>query len=402
MVEGALRTPNLVTAIGTLPKRGRELGEPAEIRDAAIAWSDDRIDYVGPAGDFDGPEPENVEGTIVPGFVDCHTHLPFIGWRSDEFEARLAGKTYRDLHQEGGISRSARMFNEASDDEVVAFCVPLLQEMLSLGTTAVEFKTGYGLSVEAELRQARVARRIADEVKQTCTVTLLPCHAIPKEETKESWVSKACSELIPAAAEQGLADAVDIYVEDIAFDTGDLKAVAQAAADNDLPLRAHVEQLSNLHGAELAAEIGASSVDHLNHVDDAAVNAIGNSSTIAVLLPASTFMLGSSPPPARALIDSNAAVAIATDFNPGTSPVLSMPEVIALACALYKLSPVEALVAATANPASVLGLDHDLGTLEPGKRADFIVLDGTLEDVPYRPGHDPVARTYVGGRRVKV
>ena len=402
MSEGVIRTPFLVTARGALPKRGPELGRPAEIKDAVIAWRDGRIDYVGPADEFEGPEPENLEGTIVPGFVDCHTHLPFFGWRSDEFEARLEGKTYRDLHEEGGISRSARMLSEASDDEVVAFCLPLLEEMLGLGTTAIELKTGYGLSVDAELRQARLARQIAAEVDQTCKVTLLACHAVPQGETRESWVAKACSELIPAASEQGLVDAVDIYVEDIAFDIDDLKMVAEAAADHGLPLRAHVEQLSNLHGAERAAEIGAKSVDHLNHVDNAAVNAIGSSSTTAVLLPASTFMLGSSAPPARALIDSDAAIAIATDFNPGTSPVLSMPEVIALACGLYGLSPAEALVAATANSASVLDLDDELGTLEPGKRADFIALEGKVQDVPYRPGHDPVVRTYFGGRMVRV
>lgn len=400
MTKGALRASRLTTASGPLPKRGGELGQPTEITDAVISWTDGRIDYVGPAKDYEGPDPEHVDGTIIPGFVDCHTHLPFIGWRSDEFEARLAGQTYRDLHEEGGIFRSARMFNESSDDDVMAFCRPLLAEMLRLGTTAVEFKTGYGLSVESELRQARIARQLADGARQTCKVTLLACHAIPTGKTKESWVLEVCSELIPAAAEQGLVDAVDIYVEDIAFDTEDLKAVSEAAADNGLPLRAHVEQLSNLHAAERATELGATTVDHLNHIDAAAVGAIGNSSTIAVLLPASTFILGSSPPPARELLDSGAAVAVASDFNPGTSPVLSMTEAIAFACSLYRLSPVEALVATTANAACALGLGNELGTLESGKRADFLVLEGTIADVPYRPGHNPIVRTFVSGRSV--
>jgi imidazolonepropionase len=400
MSRGALRAPRLVTATGALPKRGGELSQPTQLNDAVISWSDGRIDYIGAADSYEGAAPESVEGTIVPGFVDCHTHLPFSGWRSDEFEARLAGRTYRDLHGEGGIGRSARMFNEASDDEVMAFSRPLVEEMLALGTTTVEFKTGYGLSVEAELRQARLARRLAEEVAQTCSVTLLACHAIPPGETKDGWVGKACSELIPAAAEQGLIDAVDIYVEDIAFDVEDLKKVGEAAADHGLPLRAHVEQLSNLHGAERAAELGARSVDHLNHVDAAGVGALGNSTTIAVLLPASTFILGSSPPPARVLVDSGAAIAIASDFNPGTSPVLSMPEVIAFACSLYGLSPAEALAAATANSACALGLEDELGTLEPGMRADFLLLDGGVADLPYRPGHNPVVGTFVGGRAV--
>jgi len=398
--SGSLRAQKLVTATGDLPKRGASLGEPLVINDAVISWSDGSIDYVGPFESYRGSEPKRTKGTVVPGFVDCHTHLPFFGWRADEFAARLRGVTYRDLHGEGGIFRSARLFNEASDTEVLEFCRDLLDEMLRHGTTTVEFKTGYALSVEGELRQAQLARRLATEITQNTSLTLLACHAVPPGETREGWVEKACRELIPAAASEQLVDQVDIYVEDIAFSVEDLEAVATAADKAGLPLRCHVEQLSNLHAAERAGELGAISVDHLNHIDTAGVSSLGRSPSVATLLPASTLVLGSEPPPARALIDAGAAVAIATDFNPGTSPVLSMPETIAFACTLYKLSPEEAFVAATANAACVLGQNARVGTLEVGKRADFVVLERDIADIPYRPGHNPVTQTVSGGVNV--
>ena len=397
MTSGALRTPLLSTAVGELPKRGAELATPQAIEDAVISWREGTIEYVGAASGYEGSEPEQVDGAVVSGFVDCHTHLPFFGWRADEYAARLAGRSYRDLHGEGGIFRSARLLADASDDEVIDFCVGLAREALSHGTTAMELKTGYGLSVEAELRQARLARTLADRVPQTCTVTLLACHAIPAGVDRSEWLRLACEELIPAAAGEGLADAVDIYVEDIAFSVADLRALSGAASGAGLPIRCHVEQLSNLGGARAAADLGAISVDHLNHLDADAVAHLGKSRSVCVLLPASTFILGSAPPPARALIDAGAPVAIASDFNPGTSPVVSMPEVIAFAVRLYGLSAAESLVAATANAACVLGLERSLGTLEAGKRADLLVLDGPIDAIPYRPGHNPVKATYIAG-----
>ncbi len=339
----------------------------------------------------------------MPGFVDCHVHLPFIGWRADEFEARLAGASYRDLHgQEGGIFRSSRLLAAASDDDVLAFCLPLTREMAAHGTTAMELKTGYGLSVEAELRQARLARALAAAAPQTCSVTLLACHAVPEGVDRSEWVRAACDELIPAAASEGLVDQVDIYVEDIAFSLDDLTAVAAAAARVGLPLRVHADQLGPSGAAEAAVALGARSADHLNHLSPAGVEALGVAGgTIAVLLPASSFMLGAHAPPVDALRRAGAALAVGTDFNPGTSPVSSMPEAIAFACSSYGLRPMEALTAATANPAFVLGMDDRLGTLEIGKRADVLLLeDRRFAHVPYRPGHDPVVATLVGGELV--
>jgi imidazolonepropionase len=387
-------------AVESLPARGT--WEPAEIRDAVVAWEDDAVVYAADRSGWDGDIDEERTGcTVIPGFVDCHTHLPFLGWRDDEFEARLRGFSYRDLHGEGGITRSARMLAEASDDEVQAFCRPLLAEMLTHGTTALELKTGYGLSVEAELRQARLARRLAEEAVQTATVTLLACHAVPGGMTREDWVEAACTELIPQAAAEGLVDAVDVYVEDIAFSVQDLRRVAEAAATAGLPLRCHADQLGPSGAAEGAASLGARSADHLNHASPEAGPALAGAGTAAVLLPASTLMLRAQPPPVAALAQAGVALAVATDFNPGTSPMLSMPLGIALACSLYGLSPGTALVASTANPAWVLGLHERLGTLEPGKRADFLVLDGDdFRTVPYRPGHNPVLEVFVAGERI--
>jgi imidazolonepropionase len=400
--RGAVAATNLATASAEHVTVRGDGPWPTESAEQAVAWDEGVITYVGPADGLSGVEPEWFEGcTIAPGFVDCHTHLPFAGWRADEFEARLSGVSYRELHGEGGIYRSARMLAEASDDEVLAFSRSLVQEMADHGTTALELKTGYGLSVEAELRQARLARRLAQEAPQTCSVTLLACHAVPEEMQRADWVRTACDELIPAAAKEGLVDAVDVYVEDIAFTVDDLAEVARSASDAGLPLRCHADQLGPSGAAEAAVALGARCADHLNHVSATGIAALGGADgTVAVLLPTSTLFLGSSPPDVRGLLDAGAAVAIASDFNPGTSPVVSMPEVIATACSLYGLRPLEALAAATVNAAAALGL-AERGTLAPGRPADLVVLDGdAFRMVPYRPGHNPVVRTFVDGERL--
>ncbi|HJS26488.1 MAG TPA: imidazolonepropionase [Actinomycetota bacterium] len=399
--SGAVAATSLIT-----PGRDVVRGDgprPDEAPERAVAWEDGVVTFVGPADGLTGADPEWFEGcTIAPGFVDCHTHLPFVGWRADEFEARLAGATYRDLHGAGGINRSARLLAEASDDEVLAFCRPIVREMADHGTTALELKTGYGLSVEGELRQARLARRLADEAPQTCVVTLLACHAVPKDMGRRAWVRAVCEELIPAVAEEGLADAVDVYVEDIAFTLEDLTEVARCGSEHGLPLRCHADQLGPSGAAEAAVRLGARSADHLNHVSRDGIAALGSATgTVAVLLPTSTLFLRASPPDARGLIDAGATVAFATDCNPGTSPVVSVPEVIAVGCSMYGLTPAEALAAATVNAAGALGLAGTRGTLAVGAPADLLILDGdAFRQVPYRPGHNPVLHTFANGERV--
>jgi imidazolonepropionase len=252
--SGAVAATTLVTPT-TAPVRGDVASAVTTIADGAVAWEDGVITYVGASDGLPGAE--RFEGcTIAPGFVDCHTHLPFAGWRADEFEARLAGVSYRQLHGEGDL-QVPRMLAEASDDEIIGFSLPLVQEMADHGTTTLELKTGYGLSVEAELRQARLARRLAEEAPQTCTVTLLACHAVPGGVERRDWVRTVCQVLIPAAAAEGLADAVDVYVEDIAFSLEDLVAVAEAASAAGLPMRCHADQLGASGAAEAAVAVGA-------------------------------------------------------------------------------------------------------------------------------------------------
>jgi imidazolonepropionase len=387
-------------ALSTLPARSPARAQA--IREGVVAWDNGTLTYAGPRDAWEGNVDEELAGrAVIPGFVDCHTHLPFFGWRDDEFEARLSGTSYRDLHGEGGIPRSARMLAEASDEEVLEFCRPIVREMLAHGTTALELKTGYGLSVKAELRQARLARRLAGEIPQSAAVTLLACHAVPPGTKREAWVETVCTELIPAAAGEGLVSAVDVYVEDIAFTVDDLERVAAAAAKAGLPIRCHADQLGSSGAAAAAARLGARSADHLNHAGENGVRALAGGSTAAVLLPGSTLSLGAPAPPVAELIDAGVPLSLATDLNPGTSPVASMPETIALAASVYRLPPSEALVAATINAAWVLGLDASLGSLEPGKRADFVVLESEdIRQIAYRLGHNPVVTTFVGGEPV--
>ena len=396
--------PVVVTPAGSAPRRGENLAQLQVIPDGALAWDEKGVlTYVGPAGGLSARAPlDRVAGAIVPGFVDAHTHLPFFGWRADEFESRLAGRSYRDVHGEGGgIARSARLLAGASDEQVLSFCLPLTVQMAAHGTTAFELKTGYGLSTEAELRQARLARTLAASIPQVTTVTLLACHAVPRDRSRERWVDEVCAELIPAAAQEGLVDAVDVYVEDIAFSVDDFRRVARTAADLGLAVRCHADQLGPSGAAEAAVDAGARNADHLNHLGAEGVAALAGASTAAGLLPMADWVIRERPPSVADLEAAGAALVLATDFNPGTSPCLSMPEVIAAAANLYGLSPFASLTAATLNAAWALGLDDRLGSLEPGKLADFLVLDTSDPAmIPYRPGHNPVTQTWIAGEMV--
>ncbi|MEX2457366.1 MAG: imidazolonepropionase [Actinomycetota bacterium] len=401
--SGAVSTPALYTLAGAAPPRGGpQLSAADPTPDAVLAFEDGRVTYAGPASGWAGEVTERVDGGIVPGFVDCHTHLPFMGWRADEFEVRLAGRSYRDIHgDEGGIYRSARMLAEAGDEAVMEFSEGLAREMLAGGTSALELKTGYGLSVEAELRQARLARTLAERIPQRATVTLLACHAVPPGSTREAWVEEVCRDLLPRAAADGLADAVDVYVEDIAFTVEDLARVAEVATGLGLAVRSHAEQLGHTGAAEAAARAGRRRAARQRAVDAAGIAALATAGTVGVMLPASSAFLRAHRPRVDRLLAGGVPLAVATDCNPGTSPTASMPFTIAVVCFGYGLTPAQALTAATINPAWVLGLHDELGSLEPGKRADFVVLDhAEFRMVPYRPGHDPVRAVHIGGARV--
>jgi imidazolonepropionase len=338
--------------------------------------------------------------TVVPGFVDPHTHLPFFGWRADEDAARLSGLRYEALHRrEGGIYRSARMLSEASDDRVLQFASELAAAMLRKGTTTFETKSGYGLSLEAEKRQLRLARELAARVPQTVVTTCLAAHAVPHGKTEGEWIGEIAEELLPAVAREGLASACDIYVESIAFQLEHAARLAQTSEELGLMMRMHADQLEDGQSAAFAARWGLRSADHLNHTSLDAVDDLAGSNTAAVLLPGASFTLRQDKkPPGRRLIEAGAIVALGTDLNPGTSPIHSMPFVIALACRLYGLRPLEALAAATVNAAYVLGLDDRVGRIQPGHRADLVILDSPeFESLPYRPDHDPVVAVVCGG-----
>jgi imidazolonepropionase len=275
--------------------------------------------------------------------------------------------------------------------------------MLKRGTTTFETKSGYGLSVEAELRQIRLARKLAERVPQTVVSTCLAAHALPRRKSHGEWVGEAADKLLPAAASEG-ASACDVYVESIAFTLEHAARLAEAARALGLRMRVHADQLEDSEAGAFAARGGFATADHLNHTSRRAAGDIAASDTVAVLLPAASFTLRQNQrPPARSLIEGDAIVALGTDLNPGTSPVRSMPFVIALACRLYGLRPLEALAAATVNAARALGRDHDSGRIVPGARADLVVLDApTFDAVPYRPDVNPVLAVICGGELVHV
>jgi imidazolonepropionase len=317
---------------------------------------------------------------VIPGFVDCHTHLPFVGWRAEEYEQKVTGVPYEEIARSGGgIASSARALAAAGDEEVLAQARGVREEMLTSGTTTVETKTGYGLSYDAELRLVRLARQVGDRV------TGLFAHAIPPGYDAAGWMDEV--DRLAAVAE---VDALDIYVESVAFRNEDLERLGEIARREGVPLRAHVEQFNANRSVPVAVAAGARSVDHLAclHPDDLAPLAAAECA--AVLLPGAEFLGAEELAPGRALADAGAICVLATDCNPGTSPVTSLPVVIGLAVRRYGWTVREALAACTLNAAWVLGL-RDRGTIEVGKRADLVVLDGPVEHIAYRFGHNPVA-----------
>jgi imidazolonepropionase len=332
--------------------------------------------------------------TLLPGFVDCHTHLPFAGWRADECELKVTGVPYEEIARRGGgIAASARAFGEASDEAVLGQAGDVATEMLLAGTTAFECKTGYGLSVFAERRAARLAHELGDDVEQSTTVTGLFAHAVPDGHTADTWMDEA-----EALARSVDVHALDIYVESVAFENRHLERLGAIAAERGLPLRAHVEQFTTNRSVPVALAAGARSVDHLARLHPDDVEPLATSQTAAVLLPGAEFLGAEALAPGRALADAGAICVLGTDCNPGTSPVASMPAIIGLAVRRYGWSVREALLACTLNAAYVLGWSAETGSLEPGKRGDAILLDSPAAHLPYRFARNPVCAVFVAGR----
>lgn len=351
------------------------------VKNGALAVKDGRIDHIGPMADL--PKDARAKTTtdlagalITPGLIDCHTHLIYAGDRSAEFEARLLGKSYEEIARaDGGILSTVRATRAANADELVAAALPRLDAMIAEGVTTVEIKSGYGLTLNDELKMLRAARRLGEMRPVRVKTTLLAAHAVPPEFAgrADDYVSHICDEILPAAHAENLADAVDGFCEGVGFSPAQIGRVFEKAASLGMPVKLHAEQLSDLGGAKLAAGFGALSADHLEHLRSVDADALAQSGTIAVLLPGAFYFLRETKSPnVEALRAAGVPIAVATDCNPGTSPMTSLRLAMNMACALFRLTPEEALAGVTRNAARALGVG-DAGTLETGNRADLCI-----------------------------
>jgi imidazolonepropionase len=385
----------LVDGIGELLTNDPGVGPEGVIAGAAVAIDGDRVVWVGPrASTPDGvPGPRlDVEGrAVLPGFVDAHTHLVFAGDRAAEFDARMRGEPYAA----GGIRSTVEATRGASDDELSSRARTLADEALRSGTTTLEVKSGYGLTVHDEARLLRVAAKLADDV------TFLGAHVVPPEfaDDPDAYVDLVCGPMLDACGP--LARWCDVFCDRGAFDGAQARRILEAARDHGLGLRVHANQLEHGPGARLAAEVGAASADHLTHLDDHDRDALVGAGVVATLLPVAELSTRSPWPDARALLNAGATVALATDCNPGTSFTTSMPIVVALGVTAMRMTPLEAVRGATAGGAAALRRD-DVGRIAPGARADLIALDApSFVHLAYRPGV-PLVRTVVRGGTVAV
>lgn len=351
------------------------------IEDGAVGIQDGRIVRVGRRVELAGYKAAKVEplggAWVTPGLVDCHTHLVFGGNRSGEFEQRLNGATYEEIAKAGGgILSSVKATRSASLDQLVEASRPRLRALMAGGVTTVEIKSGYGLDIETELRMLKAAKTLGEQENVRVVPTLLALHALPPEfrERRDEFVRLAAESMIPAAAEQGLAAAVDAFCEGIGFTLDEVRILFKAASEHGMRVKLHAEQLSNSYGAELAAQFGALSADHLEHADESGVEAMSEADMVAVLLPGAFYALSETrKPPVDLLRRYAVPMAIATDCNPGTSPLLSPTLVLNMACTLFRLTPEEALKGMTINAARALALEGEIGSVTAGKAADLAI-----------------------------
>lgn len=353
---------------------------------AAIAVKGGRISWIGPAADLPAAPAvlaDNIydlQGRLVtPGFIDCHTHLIYAGNRAQEFEQRLQGVTYEAIARRGGgIQSTVTATRAASVDELYRQSLKRARALMASGVTTMEIKTGYGLEWDTELKMLRVARMIQDTLPVTIKKTFLAAHTVPREYQgrADEYVRLICEKMIPQVAEENLADAVDVFCEKIAFTLEQTSQVFRAAKKHGLDVKCHAEQLSDSGSAALAAKYHALSADHLEHVSEDSVKAMAKSGTVAVLLPGAFYFLRETKlPPIELLREHGVPMAIASDSNPGTSPVMSLLLMLNMACTLFRLTPQEALAGVTRNAAQALGMHETHGTLTVGKAADFCVWD---------------------------
>lgn len=376
------------------------------IDNGAIAMRDGQIVFAGAMADLgDIRADERIDCQrrwITPGLIDPHTHLIFAGNRAREFEMRLAGASYEEIARAGGgIVSTMTDTRAASEAELIASGLPRLDALIAEGVTTIEIKSGYGLTLDDEMKMLRAARKLGDQRNIGIRTTFLGAHALPPEyrDDPDAYVDLVCNVMIPAVAGEGLADAVDAFCEGIGFSRDQVARIFDAAKRHGLPVKLHAEQLSNLHGSALAAEYGALSADHLEHLDDNGIAAMARAGTVATLLPGAFYFVRETKlPPVQALRDAGVPIALATDCNPGTSPLTSLLLVMNMGATLFHLTVDECLLGVTRQAARALGLSDQVGTIEVGKRCDLAIWDiESPADLVYRMGFNPLhARIWSG------
>lgn len=376
------------------------------IRNGALAWQDGKIAWLGPRRDVPAafrqlPAFDGAGGWLTPGLIDCHTHIVYAGNRANEFEARLQGERYADIAQRGGgIAGSVRLTRQASADSLLAQSLPRVDCLLAEGVTTLEIKSGYGLDSDSERRMLQVARQIGQVRQVGIRTTFLGAHALPAEFAgrPDAYIDWLCTDLLPTLAAEGLVDAVDAFCETIGFSPAQVARLFDAAQCLQLPVKLHAEQLSNQHGAALVSRYHGLSADHLEWLDSAGIEAMRQSGTVAVLLPGAYYYLRDTRcPPIDGLRSAGVTMAIATDCNPGTSPLLSLLTAANMACVQFQLTPQEALAGITRHAASALGL-ADRGQLAVGLRADLALWPiNAPVDLVYSLGQRLCPRVWVGG-----
>jgi imidazolonepropionase len=380
------------------------------VESGAVCVQQGIVDWVGPTHSLPegslarAKEIKDCNGRLVtPGLVDCHTHLVYAGNRAGEFEMRLKGASYQDIARAGGgVMSTVRATRSASEDQLFEQALQRMKGLLDNGVTTVEIKSGYGLDTASEIKMLRVAKRLADSTPANITVTFLGAHAVPTEYNGRAdvYIDLVCEEMLPRVVEEGLADAVDAFCEGIAFSPQQVERVFVAAAEHGLEIKCHAEQLSHLGGAVLAARHGAISVDHLEYLQERDVAVLADAGTVAVLLPGAFYVLRETRlPPIEAMRRHGVPMAIATDSNPGSSPVLSLTLMLNMACTLFGLTPEEALAGATREGARALRMVDEMGTIERGKRADLALWNvREPSELSYQVGGNPCQAVMHRGR----
>ncbi|PYK06166.1 MAG: imidazolonepropionase [Verrucomicrobia bacterium] len=406
-----LHASQLVTLAGPKrPRVGAEMSELGIIRNGGMLIRDGTIDMIGPSNEIEkkSRDAEIVDASgrvVLPGFVDAHTHLVFAGNRLDDFERRARGETYAQIAKAGGgIWSTVEKTRAANDIDLLEQAKKHASWFLKCGTTTVEAKSGYGLTVDDELKILRVIRRLKDETPLEFVPTFLGAHAIPHEDRQspQRYVDLVINEMLPRVAKEKLAEFCDVFCEEGYFDIERSREISTAAKKLGLKLRIHADQLSNSGGAKLAGELNATTADHLEKTEEQGIAAMKAGGVQPVLLPGSVYSLGSTCyPRTREMIETGLAVVIATDFNPGSSPSPSMPMMLSVACTQMRMSPAEAMTASTINAAYSLGRGDKIGSIEPGKLANFSIFDcEDYRELAYWFGFSQTSSVYVNGERV--